>query len=1138
MRNLLYFVLFLSFGANAQDTTIVQTFKWDNPTRRAVFEFPNDPNQEYRKVLMHYNMRCHNAAVGVGSVGCYEWDYSCNTFLTDSSRIDSTLATHSNYLISGFTGSSFEYQFYPTNSIYETTQKITTHQNVQSEKISKINAQTIPSVYNSRNASMRMQLLISAQELVAAGAPAGKINGITLRSESGGNFKNLKVKIKETSKTALSNNPDITGFTEHFYNDVNFSAKETKTLYFHTTYNWNGSSALLLDLSFTNETNDPIPDLSMSSETNAHCIISDQSDPCMIWDGVSAEITSTKLQNIDKEITISFWLFGTPQKQPVNSSAVEVVNDKNQRDLNLHIPWSNGSFYFDCGNENGSYDRIEKAATVQEYEANWNYWTFTKNATTGNLRIYKNGSLWLQGTGKTKAMHFTKMKIGEAITYDGVYFGRMKHFALWNKELDSTQIKEGMHIDLTSGHSASANLLFYYKFDQGNSDNIKDYAANPTDVKLPFALRTYQDKGERHLYNFNVTNSRPLIGIVQGNYTGTNTTLNTVRDSVPQGPKKIRQYSVSNFNLVLDSTFYLYEGGLNVVYNENGDRIEDIISESDGLFTIDNLKYYRKIPSKYELLSLVTPYGNNLDLGKNGKTFVFDVTDFTPILKGKKLLSMEMGGENQEEIDLKFYFIKGTPERKVIDVQNIWPFERGYFAEILNNSKFEPRNMAFSSNVKYANLRLSITGHEQNGEFTNRRHYVQVNGKSIVRSNFNVWKECAFNPIYPQGGTWIFDRAGWCPGAPTDLHRFDISSNIDYTKANTFDYGVDPPQLDQANYLVSSQLVTYGDYNYKTDVALEEIMRPNADRVEFERLNPTCNIPKILIRNSGSDELKSVEIIYGRRGGLKEIYQWTGSLLPSKNVEIDLPINNSNFWSAQSDTNRIFEVELNLPNGTADQNVSNNKLSTNFKLADQFPQNFFFEFKTNSKPADNNYKITNAKGDIVIERNNMVATTTYRDEFALPPGCYTLHVADQSHDGLYFWFYPNFGAGTSKIVRKLSSTLYLPIKTFGADFGGGFQYDFVITEPVSTNDPLPFELFSISPNPCIEELRLDLQSDKFKSLEYKILTATGSEIERNKLNLNLGVNTFNLDVHHLVSGIYLLKLQQGNLTKTVKFVKQ
>ena len=85
---------------------------------------------------------------------------------------------------------------------------------------------------------------------------------------------------------------------------------------------------------------------------------------------------------------------------------------------------------------------------------------------------------------------------------------------------------------------------------------------------------------------------------------------------------------------------------------------------------------------------------------------------------------------------------------------------------------------------------------------------------------------------------------------------------------------------------------------------------------------------------------------------------------------------------------------------------------------------------------------------------------------------------------------------------------------------------------------MPFELFSISPNPCIEELRLDLQSDKFKSLEYKILTATGSEIERNKLNLNLGVNTFNLDVHHLASGIYLLKLQQGNLTKTVKFVKQ
>lgn len=99
---------------------------------------------------------------------------------------------------------------------------------------------------------------------------------------------------------------------------------------------------------------------------------------------------------------------------------------------------------------------------------------------------------------------------------------------------------------------------------------------------------------------------------------------------------------------------------------------------------------------------------------------MFDVTDFTPILKGRKFLSMELGGEFQEEIDLKFVFIKGTPERKVLDVANVWPFDRGYFNEIYDNTKFEPRKASLRTDAKYFNIRSSVTGHEQNGEFTSK----------------------------------------------------------------------------------------------------------------------------------------------------------------------------------------------------------------------------------------------------------------------------------------------------------------------------------------------------------------------------------------------------------------------------------
>ena len=56
------------------------------------------------------------------------------------------------------------------------------------------------------------------------------------------------------------------------------------------------------------------------------------------------------------------------------------------------------------------------------------------------------------------------------------------------------------------------------------------------------------------------------------------------------------------------------------------------------------------------------------------------------------------------------------------------------------------------------------SGHGQAGEFTpNISYTAKVNG-NLVGGN-PIWKDdCGFNAIWPQGGTWIFDRANWCPG--------------------------------------------------------------------------------------------------------------------------------------------------------------------------------------------------------------------------------------------------------------------------------------------------------------------------------------------------------------------------------------
>ena len=90
------------FQLSSQDIIAVQALTWDSTTRSMMVPFPDIPTDQIEKIEMVYNMRCHDAAVGSGNVGCREWDYSCNTFITDSSRVDSFISYHPDYYIPNY----------------------------------------------------------------------------------------------------------------------------------------------------------------------------------------------------------------------------------------------------------------------------------------------------------------------------------------------------------------------------------------------------------------------------------------------------------------------------------------------------------------------------------------------------------------------------------------------------------------------------------------------------------------------------------------------------------------------------------------------------------------------------------------------------------------------------------------------------------------------------------------------------------------------------------------------------------------------------------------------------------------------------------------------------------------------------
>ena len=153
----------------------------------------------------------------------------------------------------------------------------------------------------------------------------------------------------------------------------------------------------------------------------------------------------------------------------------------------------------------------------------------------------------------------------------------------------------------------------------------------------------------------------------------------------------------------------------------------------------------------------------------------------------------------------------------------------------MNNSTFEPRDVLMNPNASSYKLKSVITGHGQEGEFIPRNHYLNIDG-GTQDYVWQVWTPCAGNPVYPQGGTWIYDRAGWCPGQASDLKEIDITNLVSPSQIHNIDYGV-VSAGGTSNYWVSNQLVSYGPANFSLDAAVVDILSPS-NEVKYSRQNP------------------------------------------------------------------------------------------------------------------------------------------------------------------------------------------------------------------------------------------------------------------------------------------------------------
>jgi hypothetical protein len=118
-----------------------------------------------------------------------------------------------------------------------------------------------------------------------------------------------------------------------------------------------------------------------------------------------------------------------------------IAGGSGNQDLSLHLPWADGNVYWDCGSP---FNRIVRGVSSSADYLGNHHWVVSKNATTGIMRIYLDGTLWHYGGGQTSTIPaLNSVSIGryDNGSFRGYYYkGEIPVLKVYNKELTPEEV--------------------------------------------------------------------------------------------------------------------------------------------------------------------------------------------------------------------------------------------------------------------------------------------------------------------------------------------------------------------------------------------------------------------------------------------------------------------------------------------------------------------------------------------------------------------------------------------------------------------------------------------------------------------------------------------------------------------------
>ena len=552
-----------------------------------------------------------------------------------------------------------------------------------------------------------------------------------------------------------------------------------------------------------------------------------------------------------------------------------------------------------------------------------------------------------------------------------------------------------------------------------------------------------------------------------------------------------------------------------------------------------------------EIGRVITPYATDWLQKNKSHDYILDVTDYESVLEGSSHIRFRYDGYSWGfSLTLKFELIEGVPPMDAVSVENIYD---GYFA--YGNASNPIENHLIPTALTYttakAAIKNSISGHGADAtgcsEFCSKYYQLMLNGTSVATKQ--IWRnDCGYNEVYPQTGTWVFDRSNWCPGAVVWPIYHDLEGLTTSSTTFTADVDMEPYTISNPSggYNFVSQLISYSAFNHAVDASIEDLIAPSQD-ANFFRDNPACRNPVVRIKNTGSDPLLTVAFEYGLSGRALSTYTWSGLLNPLETVDVTFPPSPSIMAHSVAAQFEVKIVDVNAsPN---DQNNYNNYYYGKTKPVTIVPDSFIVQLGTNKSAfggvSETSWKLYDENDNLVKQRVNASVNTIYQDTLRnLTPGCYKLVVNDAGCDGYDWWYYQyysvNPGIGSLRMDRIGQSN---PLFLFAGDFGCGFtKYFHVGQYPppppppnlVGAEELRQETLIEVFPNPAHDNVLVKIVLPFTTNASVKLTDIHGRTLHGAQLG-EVNTTYYDMDCGQLSSGIYFVTVSAG---PGVSFVKK